>query len=122
MRFFDLTGAPGRSTRAVSSHDRSSPEEQEKTIQRLSRRLAELEARTQQEGLEFELEVTAGSSYTVLHGLTGPYRWYVTYWKGAAGGAQFTEGASPAGALTLAANTTGRAVVRVEPSQYGLSP
>jgi hypothetical protein len=122
MKFFDRLGRLGRSTRAVSGSERLDPSDQQKTIEGLSKRIAELEARLPQDAVEFEVDVVGGQSYKLNHGFRGPYRWYVTYWVGGGSGPGFTTLTEPTeGTVELLAHHSGKAVVRIEPSSYGLS-
>jgi hypothetical protein len=102
-----------------------------RTMRKLSQRIARLEAVAQAESTEFEVVVgTGGATSELYHGYGGPVRWWVTTWM-----QQPDLGASPTTAPILVRDTSstgkililqsyvaGRAVIRVEPSNYDMDP
>ena len=91
-------------------------------------RVNKLEAIAGKEGTEFEATCLAGGAMVELrHGFNGPVRWYVTKWLRTVGGT--VNGASLVESNTSTPNTLfirsfiqGRAVIRVEPSNYMVEP
>ncbi len=136
MRFFNTTGVLGTGRRSVSGSASVQEEEVKNTsklaevLRGLLRRLSEVEAKVGKEPTEYEVEVTAGDTVTLTHGYNSPVRYWTVFWtrKRAIGSADPTTtstfvalGTSDPNRLVLKAVGTGRAIIRVEPSQYGLS-
>lgn len=134
MRFVSVNGTVARLRRFVSRHSSVSAEEVKdpsklaEIIRQLSVRVAELEAKVPPEGTEFEFTTigTTISPETVrfYHGFSGPVRWYITHWAAAAGTAPdvvFDATNSDTNNLVLTSQSSGTLVVRIEPSQAGLS-
>ena len=128
MKFYDLRKTLGRGTRlwaklgGFTREDADNADQLAKTISGLMQRVSDLEAKSSAEGVEFEQECPAGGQIRLAHGFQGPVRWYVTHWYGSEYGPQLsTVHTAAAGTLILSSMTKGYAVIRVEPSQYGVS-
>lgn len=129
MQFFDARGVAQKGRRQVSGQSQllgrsdveSNPQRLVDVINALSKRVSELEARIPPEAIEFELDVTATNTYVVVHGFPGSVRWYPTHWSQGVGVAEFVQVPNPTtGQLSLYSASTGKAVIRVEPSQFGV--
>lgn len=90
-------------------------------LKRLGARVEELEANRPQPWSEFEFDVTAGGTHRIEHGYGCPVRYYITNWVGAAAPSLSKSTASTNDVLVLSSLNAGRAVIRIEKSQYGLS-
>lgn len=131
MRFYDVLGAlkRGRSgiSKPTSIADVTDPAKLTEMLRQLSLRVQELEAKSGQEAVEFERNVTgttaAGVNHTFEHNLGCPVRWYVVHWSGSAvvHPALVYQTSSTANSLVLTSYSAGRLVLRIEPSQYGVS-
>lgn len=133
MKFIDVRNALGKARRYVSRPSSTSSEEVKdpvklaEIIRQLSLRVSELEARSAPPWVEFEKDVTGtvGVPVTVNldHNLGGPIRFYVTYWRSSATVAPTIVAltTSTNDRLVLRVHSTGRIVIRIEPSQYGIS-
>ena len=129
MKFVSLSGAIARARRYVSGHSSVSVDEVKdasrlaEIIRKLSVRVSELESRVPPDGVEFEVDCTSGSTVSMNHGLSGPVRWYVTHWLSPSPtGPQLSyNSSSNSNMLVLNCHSSGRAVIRIEPSQAGLS-
>lgn len=133
MRWVNNRGDVGRGRRwpskqaSVSSEEVKDPTKLAEIIRQLSARVSELEARTGPESVEFEKDVTGTTvspqSLSLAHGFGGPVRWFVTYWRGGitVSPAVAEQTTSTKDRLDLNVYSTGRIVIRIEPSQFGLS-
>lgn len=126
MRFFDFRGNLQRGRRSAannigfSSEDAKDASALSKTIRGILERLLKLEGNLPPESTEFEVEFT-GTVVPLAHGYRGPIRWWVCNWlPGAAGAPGVYEVSSEEGLLVLDSSNDGKAVIRIEPSQYGL--
>jgi len=129
VRFFDLLGKLGRARRSVSSHamaqksDVEDPQRLADVLREMQSRVAALEAAVGQSAVEFELDVPDDGTVSMDHGLGGSIRWSVVHWYGSAyGPCLSTVPSAVPGRLTLRSALAGRAVVRVEQSQYAVQP
>jgi hypothetical protein len=133
MRFFSLAGVLQRARRAVSrpssvsADDVQDPVKLAEILRQLSLRVQELESKLPPEGVEFEKDITgttgAGVNYSFVHNFGVPIRWYVVHWSGSAtvSPALVYQSSSTANVLTLKSHSVGRVVLRIEPSQHGLT-
>lgn len=96
-------------------------------IRAIHKRLKGLESRVQPEAIEFEqvVDATGTTVYYFNHNFGGPVRFYVTHWTRPDGGAYPTSGPnivavadSDSNRLAVTSTVAGKAVVRVEPSQF----
>ncbi len=130
MRFIDISGTLAKARRNVSGsgaplseQDIAEPRRLSEALRDLVRRVGDLEGKSPPEGLEIEKDVsTGGALVTIEHNFNSSVRWWVTSWKNASSGHSLVwNTASDTNKLVLASYVAGRAVIRVEPSQYGLS-
>lgn len=135
MKFVGTTGAP-RKARApaaatLSLGDVTQPGLLLRLLRDVFTRLGGVEARVQDEGVEFELEVSgAAGTHYLPHSLGPNVRWYVVDWAPTVGPPATNPTAAPYiyrdptatkdGVLALVSNVAGKAVIRVEPSQHPL--
>lgn len=128
-RFVDLNGdiKKGRPQGAIgqavaSKDDLSDPERLADTLKDIMRRLAKLEEVRPNDWTEFEVQCgTAGATISLPHNFECPVRYSVVHWKGSAAHAlTVNETSSTNKILVLNSYVAGRAVVRVEKSQYGV--
>lgn len=125
MRFVDLNGVLGKARRAFSGSDNLSesdvqdPRKLAELLRAAMRRIAALEANAQPDAVEFEIDATMGSTSLLQHGFGCPVRYWVVSWVGS-GGPQFYVNTSQTTSDVLALSTavSGRAIVRVEASQF----
>lgn len=129
MRFVDIYNVLGKARRAVtksqlvSEADVSDTRKLTELFRDLIGRVVALEAKDVPEPYEKEIDVsTAGATVTLQHSFGCPVRWYVTHWKNATAGPSLVwNSASDSNHLVLASYVAGRAVIRVEPSPYGVN-
>lgn len=130
MKFIDINGLLGRGRRYVSSFTSPSAEQLEdkyklaETIRDLTARINTLEAKSAPEGIEFEVDATAGTDMEFHHNFGCPVRWYVVDWWhtiGSGHNSLHRTAASTDNVLVLHSHNSGRMVLRIEPSQYGLT-
>ena len=86
----------------------------------MSKRIEELERLAVPEPTEFEVAVGASGSVTMEHGFNSQVRWYVTHWKASSGGPNLRtdEANTTLNSLVLISGAAGKAIIRVEPSQF----
>lgn len=133
MRFFDVLGNLKKGRRSVSKpssvseQEVSDPVKLAEMLRQLSLRVQELEARLPQEAVEFERDITGTTAGGVVHrfdhNLGVPVRWYVVHWSGSAvvHPALVYSATSTDKSLVLTSYSAGRVVLRIEPSQNGVS-
>lgn len=126
MKFVDLTKTVRKGRANPSSQttfqksDAEDPQRLADTIRALQTRLATLEAAKEPEPTEVELQLTPGE-LVIHHGFKGAVRWYVTHWFGATEGPKLRTVSNEPGYLKLHSSLDGLAVIRIEPSQYGVT-
>lgn len=129
MKFIDILGAIRRGTRFVSGTDNlqadeiKSDDKLAEILRRFSRRITNVEYQVPPEPTEFEVSITSGTSFTLTHGFNCPVRYYITSWVVASGstyvlGLSVDTANTDSNKLTLKPDNSGRAIIRVEPSQY----
>lgn len=136
MRFFDYSGnqprAPRKLTRQTSPRSATelNAEELARSVQEVSVRVESLESERPSQTCEYEIELTNGTEVVIQHGFGGPVRWYATDWSPfvtastipTAGFAAYrVPEKSDSNSLTLYPLATGKAVIRVESSSYGVA-
>lgn len=131
MRFFNLAGVLQRARRSVSraasvsSEDVKDATKLAETIRQLAVRVQELEAKQQPEGVEIVKDITGTTGAPVLqtfvHNLGVPVRWHVVFWSGSitVAPALAYSSTSDLNTLVLTSYSTGRVILRIEPSAYG---
>lgn len=131
MKSIGLTGAINSIRRAVSGSDKlfqsdvDTPTKLVEVLRKTLTRISSLEAASQPNVTEFEVNVGNGGATTTLsHMYGGPVRYWVTHWTKQVGGAYPTaapilvvDSSSTNDELVLKSYTTGKAVIRVEASQ-----
>lgn len=125
MRFVSLAGALQRARRYVSGSPRQdvdvdSLDKLGDILRQMSKRIAVLEALSPPESLEIEIQVgTAGASISLAHNFGSPVRWWVVGWSGVIVAPVLVQNvASTNNVLVLRSYASGRAIIRIEPSQY----
>lgn len=130
MRFFDLFGRLQRATRAksvrkgVSERFVDDPNRLSELLSDLEARVAQLEAKELPEAVEFEVDVgTAGAPVQLNHNLDCPVRFFVTSWKSSTNNppSLLLDTSSTTFMLVLRSYVAGRAIIRIEPSQFTVS-
>ena len=136
MRFVGIDGTLAKARRFVSSalnvseDEVSIPGKLAEILRQSLRRVAELEARTPPEAIEFEVEVgTLGALTTMRHGLNSGVRFSVVYWTKIRAGSTYPTAApvliadetSDSNNLVLRSYVAGRAVIRIEPAFHGIA-
>lgn len=136
MKFITAAGILQKARRFASAGGQvqedevKSPQKLAEIIRQMQRRVAELEAVTPPEALEFELNVGSGGAITsVAHGINGAVRWYVVAWT-QTGGATYPiaapalvqDASSTSRVLQLRSYVAGKAIVRVEPAFGDVDP
>lgn len=128
MKFVSLTGVLQKARRYVSAGGAVQEEEVKNSaklaeiIRQLQRRVADIEAVTPPEPLEFEVNVGIGGAITTIaHGLRSAVRWYVVQWTQVGGAAVpisapqlVQDSSSTSTVLALRSYVAGKAIVRVE--------
>lgn len=116
-----------RAGRPRSRHDLTDdPKQLLEAVLKLSKRVSELEADRSPPWIDFEKQVSNGGALvTLAHNFGTPVRWYVVHWgktdagtTPAAGHSLVMSATSDSNHLVLASYVTGKAVIRVEPSDY----
>ena len=135
MKFVDFSGNTVKGRRfassdvSVNSESLKDPAKLCEIIQRLSAKIASLEARTPPEYVELEKTMQGFGGVTEFaHGFGCPVRWYAVDWHGPPGAVpaanpdlvRFAARSTP-DVLALSSQVAGRVVIRIEPSQHGLS-
>lgn len=135
MKFINVNGVIQRARRyanragGVQDEEVKDPVKLAELIRQLQKRVADLEAVSPPEGIEFEVNCGSGGAATRLfHSMGGPVRFYLTHWQPLTGGF-LTAGpeliadpaTSTADMLVLNSYVAGRAIIRVERSQSGLT-
>ncbi len=130
MRFVSLvTGLVAKARRAVTQA--ASVSDEKDVVEQLRQtmlRVNKLEAAQAPEAVEFEVNCGTlgfpGGDLELVHNLNGPVRWYVVSWSAQIGGAAITatyrlihDVRSTPDILFLRSYVSGKAVIRVEPSQ-----
>lgn len=125
IRFYNLNGVLQRARRfasKTSEADDSDPQKLSELVKKLSDRIHELESKVPPDSVEFEVDVPNLAQKVYLrHDFNCPVRWYVTAWRanGTVGGHSLCEDSeSTENVLVIRSNQTGRAVIRIEPSQF----
>lgn len=136
MRFIGKDGTPGRVRRStrdgLSFDDVANPEALTRVIRELVQKVADLEAASPREGTEFEVEVAGAADVVRLpHGYDGNVRWIVVDWAPVVGPPATVPANVPnfyrdhvnstSNELVLLSYEAGKAVIRVEPSEYPLA-
>ena len=101
-----------------------------KVLRQMTARVNKLEAALPPEATEFEVNVGSGGALVELfHNFKGPVRWWVTGWLQTSGSAYPVSGpllaqdsSSTSTSLFLRSYLSGRAIIRVEPSQQYIDP
>lgn len=136
MRFVNVNGVLQKARRyvsgggAVQEEEVKSPAKLAEILRQLQRRMADVEALTPPEPIEFEVNVAGGGAITsILHGFNSAVRWFVVQWTqvgGTAGpirGPQLVQDASSTSTtLSLRSYVPGKAIVRVEPAFADVDP
>jgi hypothetical protein len=96
-----------------------------RVVKDLSARVQTLEANSPPESVEFEVQFSTGSSETLQHGFGCPVRWWVTDWAAGENGVSpmgmsMYRSASDNNSITIFSAYEGKAVIRVEKSQFGV--
>ena len=134
MRFVSLVNsvvakARRSVTQGLSVSDPSQEPDQAKlaeTMRQVMVRVNKLEASTSPEGTEFEVNLgTGGGLVELFHNFKGPVRWFVVAWICTTGTRYpvrspqiVQDSSSTSTSLFLRSYVAGRAVIRVESSQY----
>lgn len=128
-RQVDINGNLVKARRSKAGSDRvDSPAELPQVIQKLSKRVSDLEASVGPSWTDFECTVsTAGATVSLAHGYSSPVRWYVVHWGATEAGtvptaapALVMSNTSSTDTLVLKSYVAGKAVVRVEPSPHSV--
>lgn len=129
MRHYNLDGTVAKSTAypasfiGISESDAKDPKRLSEVLRELQGRMGALESKGPPESIEYVLDVGAGGAITrVYHGLSSSIRWYITTWVGPAGAYILVQDeSSDTNYLALRSYASGRIVLRIEPSQHGVS-
>lgn len=111
----------------MSVEDVKDPVKLAETIRLLSIRVQELEARIPTEAVEFERNITGSAGvpvdHTFEHNLGTHVRWYVVYWNSTTNTVPVIsyQATSTVNKLVLRSSQSGRIVLRLEPTQYGIT-
>jgi hypothetical protein len=137
MRFVSLvTSTIGKARRAVTQGLSIGTSKEASTVtmaeqmRQVMLRVNRMEAALPPEATEFEVNVgAAGALVELRHNTGGLVRWWVTQWirqsstvATVAGHSLVEDPSSNLDTLFLKSYVTGRAVIRVEPTQFGLEP
>lgn len=111
------------SSDAVMEEDASNPGRIADLLRVAMQRISELEARLADEGIEFEANVgAAGALSRFEHGFGKSVRFWPVYWSGATAAPILARSSdSTDNTLVLASYTAGRVVIRIEPSDAGIT-
>lgn len=121
--------APSQSDH-VATDDVTKPERLVDVLRSVMRRLSAVESLSPRSWLEFELDVDATGTtvYALNHAFGGPVRYWVTHWGTTASGTTPTVGpclrfdsTSTSSTLALTSTVAGRAVIRVESAEHGVT-
>lgn len=114
----------------VGDEDVKDPGKLAEILRSLAKRMAQTETLLPPEGVEFEVEVgTAGTVTTLQHNLRSHVRFSVVFWTKVRAGTTYPTAApvlvadelSTSTVLHLRSYVAGRAIVRVEPANAGIT-
>jgi hypothetical protein len=114
----------------VSNEDVSTVDKLADLMRSVMRRLSLAESQAPRSWIEFELDVdaTGTTKYSLTHSMGGPVRYWVTHWGTTAAGTTpvvapclryNTE--STSSVLVLTSTVSGRAIIRVESAEFGVT-